>query len=50
MTVRYVGHGKRMGKKKRAGMDSVVKYGDKSVLGGTTLSCEDNIKIDFQGI
>jgi len=39
-----------MGEKKNADRFSVVKHDDKSPLGRSTSSCEDNIKIDFQRI
>lgn len=50
MRLRYAGHGKHMGEKKNADSVSVVKHDDKSPLGRSTPSCEDNIKIDFQPI
>lgn len=50
MRLRYAGHGKYMGEKKNADRFSVVKHDDKSPLGRSIPSCEDNIKIDFQRI
>jgi hypothetical protein len=50
MRLRYAGHGKHKGEKRNADGVSVVKHDDKSPLGRSTSSCEDNIKIDFQRI
>jgi len=50
MRLRYAGLGKHTGEKKNADSVSVVKHDDKSPLGRSTPSCEDNIKIDFQPI
>jgi len=39
-----------MGEKKNADRVSIVKHDNKSPLGRSTSSCEDNIKVDFQPI
>jgi len=48
--LRYAAHGKHMGEKKNADRVSIVKHDNKSPLGRSTSSCEDNIKVDFQPI